>query len=86
MKPKLGAAKGLISRSTGLDINSVIPLEDKHYLAVAIALELLGGLLFIVNSELGAVLLVRRAGKNGTKDDLAILGDGAGWVSCSPTA
>lgn len=59
MKPKLDAAKGLLLKTSGFDLNAAVPLEDKHYLAVAIALELLGGLLFMMNSELGAHLLVR---------------------------
>jgi uncharacterized membrane protein YphA (DoxX/SURF4 family) len=32
--------------------------QDKHYLAVATALEFLGGILFVLGSELGAKLLL----------------------------
>ena len=34
-------------------------VQDKHYLAAAIVLEGMGGLLFVLNNELGATLLVR---------------------------
>lgn len=64
MKPKLDAAKGLVFKNTGFDIDSAIPIDDKLYLAFAIALELLGGILFTLNSEIGAVLLVRSGEAN----------------------
>jgi hypothetical protein len=55
--PKLDAAKAALA-GFGLPLNA-LPVENKHLIAVAIALEGLGAALFVLGSELGAQMLVR---------------------------
>ncbi len=55
--PKIDAAKAALA-GFGLPLNT-LPVENKHLIAVAIALEGLGAALFVLGSELGAQMLVR---------------------------
>lgn len=57
MAPKMAAFKAQVHGATGLDLN-VMPLQDKHLLACAVGLEGLGGILFVLDSDLGAQMLL----------------------------
>ena len=57
MAPKMAAFKAQVHGATGLNLN-VVPLQDKHLLACAVGLEGLGGILFVLDSDLGALMLL----------------------------